>query len=239
MNDAVIETNVEAGIIQPERKIELEGAVVLDLVFTLRDKNGNVTNERFEQGHSFLANFIKLLYCNAMRHHAPYADGAALSLVDTGGTARAGSGAATAAFSVGSGGLHGCAFRANAGTGTTGWGILVGTDDGTILPKDINNYALGAKIAHGTGSGELTYGDTSIVPSTHDGASYSYAGITRSFSNGSGANIDVNEIGFATYFYWDTSTYRYFLLSRDILDTPVTVPDGQAMTASIRIRCYC
>jgi hypothetical protein len=234
--DAVIQTNVQAGIIRPDKLIDksLEGAVVLDLLFKTFDKNGRQTAEHFEQGHSFLANFIKLLYCSAMIHHAPYADGAALSLIDTGGTTRNGH-TSYAIQGLGSG-----LFRAESAEGNTNYGILVGTDDESLLTKDINNYQLGAKIAHGTGSGQLSYGDHSIVPVTHDGASYSYAGITRSFSNGSGAAIDVKEVGLATSMLWEwSSPSRYFLLSRDILGTPVTVPDGQAMTASIRLKCYC
>jgi len=235
MKDAVIQSNINAGIITPDKLIskDLQGAVVLDLLFKTFDKKGKQTSEHFEQGHSFLANFIKMLYCTMMYHHAPYADGAALSLVDTDGVSRSGS--STYAIN----GMGSSFFKANASSGDTTYGVLVGTDNEAILTKDINNYQLGAKIAHGTGAGQLSYGDHSIVPVTHDGASYSYAGITRSFSNGSGGSIDVEEIGLATYMYWDTNTYRYFLLSRDILGTPVTVPDGQAMTASIRIKCYC
>jgi len=29
------------------------------------------------------------------------------------------------------------------------------------------------------------------------------------------------------------------LLSRDILGTPVTVPNAESLTASIRVKCYC
>ena len=225
----------EAAIIVPDKHVDLAGAVTLELFFQVKNKDGKITHEHTEQGRSFLANFIKLLYCSMMAHLAPMADGVALSLVDTGGTARTGSSSAFGTF----GGLGTSFMRANAGTGDTTYGVLVGTDDGTILPKDILNYALGAKIAHGTGAGQLSYGDHSIVPVTHDGASYSYAGISRSFSNGSGNAINVKEIGLAMSCYWDTSSWRYFLLARDLLGTPITVPNGQAMTASIRIKCYC
>ncbi len=233
-----IHAAAETKIFRPDKQIDLAGAAAIELLFQVRDKDGRITHEHIEQGHSFLANFIKLLYCSAMIHHAPIVDGVALTLTDTGGTARAGD----TGYAVSGSGLSGLNYsfmRANAGVGITTWGVLVGTDTGVILPKDINNYALGAKIAHGTGAGQLSYGDHSIVPVTHDGATYSYAGITRSFSNGSGSPIDVKEVGLATTCYWDWAIDRYFLLSRDILGTPVTVPNGQAMTASIRMKCYC
>ena len=233
-NQNVIGSEASTGIFGPEKKIIKDGGVFLDLVFKVTDKDGNVTHQHQEEGHSFVANFIKLLYCSAMIHHAPMADGSALVLVDTSGTNR--SGGSYHAVQVGLGQQF---MQANAGIGVDTWGMLVGTDDGTILPKDINNYALGAKIAHGTGSGQLSYGDSAIVPSVHDGASYSYAGITRSFSNNSGAGITIEEIGLVTVMYWDTSSNRYFLLSRDICGSPITVPNGQALTASVNIKCYC
>jgi len=231
-----IRATPSATIIRPQKTIDLAGAVALELLLQVKDKDGRITEERVEQGHSFLANFIKLLYCSMMAHPAPMCDGATLQLVDTSGIARTGSSYYALASS---GGLYTGFMQANAGVGSTSWGVLVGTDDGTILPKDILNYALGDKIAHGTGAGQLSYGDSSIVPITHDGATYSYAGITRSFSNGSGSPINVKEIGLATTCYWDTSTLRYFLLARDILGVAVTIPTGQALTASIRLKCYC
>lgn len=231
----VISSEVSCGIISPDKTIDKKaGGVVLDLVFKVTDKDGKITKEHKEEGHSFLANFIKLLYCSAMLHHAPMSDGVALVLVDTTGTNRSGS----SDYAI-TGGLGSAWLRANASIGVNDWGIMVGTDDGTILPKDINNYALGAKIAHGTGSGQISYGDSSIVPVVHDGASYSYAGITRSFSNSSGSGINVNEIGLATNIKWDAFDLRNFLFTRDILGSPITVPNGQALTASINIKCYC
>ena len=227
----------DARIITPDKTIDLTGAVGLEIVLELRDKNGNLKERRVEQGHSFLANFIKLLFCSAMVHHAPMCDGSVLTLTDTGGTARTGD--SDNALLSNSGGISNRFMRANAGIGVDTWGILVGTDDGTLLAKDINNYALGAKIAHGTGSGQLSHGDHSIVPVTHDGATYSYAGITRTFSNGSGASIGINEFGLATMCNWDSGATRYFLLSRDILGTTVTVPNGETLTVSVRVKCFC
>jgi hypothetical protein len=232
-----IRATPSATIIRPQKTIDLAGAVALELLLQVKDKDGRITEERVERGHSFLANFIKLLACSMAAHPVLMADGVALSLVDTGGVVRSGTGGI---YLFGADGGLGTSFmKANAGVGLTTYGVLVGTDDGTILPKDINNYALGAKIAHGTGAGQLSYGDSSIVPVTHDSATYSYAGITRSFSNGSGAPINVKEVGLAAAFYWDTNTNRYFLLARDILGSPVAVPNGQALTASIRVKCYC
>jgi len=228
-----IHAEPDIGIIKPDKEIEMAGAVSLEIEFKTIDKDGKITSHRIEQGHSFVANFIKLLYCSAMIHHAPMADGVALTLTDTGGTVRAGHN------SYAIQGLNSNLFMANAAAGVSTYGVLVGTDTGVILPKDINNYKLGAQIAHGTGTGQLSYGNHSIVPVTHDGATYSYAGLTRSFSNGSGAAIDVKEIGLVASVQWDWSEGRAILLSRDILGTAVTVPNGQAMTASIRIKCFC
>jgi hypothetical protein len=231
-----MKSKVSAEIFVPDKEVHLEGAVALELFFQVKDKDGKVTEERTEQGRSFLANFIKQLYCSMMANPEPAFEGGTLQLVDTDGVAWTGT---NDALGANYGGLGYYFMRANAGTGFTSHGVLVGTDDGSILPKDINNYALGAQIAHGTGAGQLSYGNSSIVPVTHDGSSYSYAGITRSFSNGSGSGIDVKEIGLAAAFRWESGMDRYFLLARDILGTPITVPNGQALTGSIRIKCYC
>jgi hypothetical protein len=231
-----MKSKVSAEIFVPDKEVRLQGAVALELFFQVKDADGKVTEERTEQGRSFLANFIKLLYCSMMANPWPIADGVAVTLTDTGGTARSGNN--TYVFSA-DGGLGYNFMDANALEGYSTYGIQVGTDDGTILPKDINNHALGAKILHGTGAGQLSYGNSSIVPVTHDGASYSYAGITRTFSNAYSSPLDVKEIGLAAAFRWESSSDRYFLLARDILGTPITVPNGQALTGSIRIKCYC
>jgi len=231
-SNIVIDSEKNISLVTPGKVIDMTGAVCLDILLQVRDRNGKITCERQEYGQSFLANFIKILYCSMMMHHAPSVDGSELTLFDTGGTERAGNSYASAIKSSD-------IFNCDAGIGDAEFGILVGTDDESILPKAINNYALGAKIAHGTGSGQLQYSDHSIVGSTHDGTTYSYAGITRTFSNGSGASIGINEIGLVCNMDWESYVNRYFLFIRDILASQVDVPDGETLTVSYRLKAFC
>lgn len=115
-------------------------------------------------------------------------------------------------------------------------GILVGT--GTTA-TDINDYALDTVVAEGTGAGQMEYGNHSIVNSTHDGSTYSYAGITRTVANNSGGSIVVAEVGLVCNMDWDSSTNRYFLLLREVLGSTITVADTQTLTATVRIKCFC
>ena len=68
---------------------------------------------------------------------------------------------------------------------------MVGT--GNTAPT-INDYNLESKISHGTGAGQLQYGAVTFGEPTCDASSCHFT-ITRDFSNSSGAEIVVYEIG--------------------------------------------
>ena len=213
------------------KNIRVESRVGLDIDITVRRPDGSVRLEKTEEGHSFLANFIKTFYAAAMMHHAPDVDGAAMTLTDTGGTARAGS-SSYCQITEGQATLMNC----NALVADSTFGVLVGTDTGAVYPKDIANYKLGTQIAHGTGAGQLSHSNHSIVGSTVT-ATDSIAGITRTFANVSGGSITVKEIGLASKMDWESSTDRYFMLIRDLLAAPVVVAHGESLTISYRIKC--
>ncbi|NVM22097.1 MAG: hypothetical protein HWN68_10005 [Desulfobacterales bacterium] len=224
---SVINTSPKIRIIKPKR-LEKEGSVLLDIEYVVRDKDGNEVSRKQEYGDSFVANFIKILFCACMKHHAPDT-GSVVTLTDTSNTVRTGSVIWAAYNATGT-------YKCNALSGNDDYGLLVGTG---ITPTDINDYALDTKIEEGTGAGQMEYGNHSIVNSTHDGSSYSYAGITRTVANNSGGSIVVAEVGLVCYMDWDSSTDRCFLLIREVLGTAVTVLDTQTLTATVRIKCYC
>lgn len=207
---------------------EQQGEVQLELVYTVSDKDGNVRHEQVETGHSFLSNFIKMLFCHMMFHHAPDT-GSVLTLTDTGGTVR--TGLQQYAHEINS-----TFMDCNATSAIDDYGILVGTGSTAV---DIDDYALDTKVVEGTGSGQMEHGNHSIVNSTHDGSSYSYAGITRTFANNSGGSIVVAEIGLACRNHWESTTNRYFLLLREVLGATVTVLDTEVLTVTIRVKCFC
>ena len=114
--------------------------------------------------------------------------------------------------------------------GEDNYGILVGTDS---TPFDVMQYSLGAKISHGTGSGQLSYGEQSTIVGTAE-----YEQWQRSFDNNSGADITVREIGMAcrtTKLFDGTSETHYILLARDVI-TPTTVPNGGRLTVRYTFR---
>ena len=225
-----IGSRAKMGIVKT-KNIRVESRVGLDIDITVRRADGSVRLEKTEEGHSFLGNFIKTFYAAAMMHHAPNVDGAAMTLTDTGGTARAGSSSACLITEA-----QATVMDCNAAVAIATYGILVGTDTGAVYPKDIANYKLGTQIAHGTGAGQLSHSNHSIVGSSVT-ATDSIAGITRTFANVSGGSITVNEIGLASKMNWESSTDRYFMLIRDLLAAPVVVAHGESLTISYRIKC--
>jgi len=105
-------------------------------------------------------------------------------------------------------------------SGNDDYGILVGSSDTAF---DVNQDDLGAKIPHGTGSGQLSYGDTSVVEFGDD-----YKTWQRAFDNFSGADITVKEIGMfakVTREEAGVPTPYYVMLARDVI-TSTTVPNG-------------
>lgn len=109
------------------------------------------------------------------------------------------------------------------------FGIQVGTDNTAPKPTD---YALGGKISHGTGAGQLNYGAGICVSTIFDGSTYDLL-LWRPFGNESGGNITVQEIGLYGAHYY-TTTSSYFLIARDLLN--FTVNDGEVGTVEYVVR---
>lgn len=114
--------------------------------------------------------------------------------------------------------------------GEDNYGILVGSGSTAF---DVDQYKLDSKISHGTGSGQLSYGEQSIVD-----YSSSHEQWQRSFDNNSGGDITVYEIGMAcktSKLYDGTPEIHYILLARDVI-TATTVPNGGRLTVKYTFR---
>jgi len=110
------------------------------------------------------------------------------------------------------------------------YGILVGS--GTTA-FSVNDYDLASPISNGTGSGQLSYGEMSVVASGDD-----YKQWQRSFDNNSGADITVNEIGMAAKVTREeagSQVVYYVLLARDVISA-TTVPNGGRITVKYTFR---
>jgi len=167
------------------------------------DDKGNLIEKKSGKGDSILGNWVNLYM--AIRAGQEY------NFQDTGGTNRYISNMA----------FNNCGMLAPAGNDS--YGILVGTGTTSV---SMNDYALASKIPHGTGSGQLSYGDTSSYNDLSD-TRWS-VGLQRSFDNNSGADITINEIGMVMKVNDGTNDY-YVLIARDVISA-TTVPNGGRVT---------
>jgi hypothetical protein len=121
---------------------------------------------------------------------------------------------------------------ASAPLGNDAYGIQVGSGT-TAVSRD--NYALATKISHGTAAGQLSYG-AMTVEDTDGTPPDTVFRLIRTFTNNTTDPITVYEIGLAIansyhpiYDSWSLTTY-YFLITRDVLSAPLTVPAGATLT---------
>jgi hypothetical protein len=183
--------------------------------YEVRDKNGKLIQKGKFPAKSWVGNIIRLL--NAL--WKVWASTSTAScyyiltpsvLIDTTGTAR------YLSIDCGATGTYGGAAPA----GETSAGILVGTSD---TPVSLGQYNLLGLIPHGSGSGQLNYGATVVEDLTTDTAYYFR--IIRTFTNNSGASITVREIGL-----FIKIRPQNFMFARDVLSSPITVPNGSTLT---------
>ncbi|MEM1563004.1 MAG: hypothetical protein QXV75_08495 [Candidatus Bathyarchaeia archaeon] len=110
--------------------------------------------------------------------------------------------------------------------GNTDAGILVGSSD---APVTINQYNLINLITHGSGQGQLQYGETTVDPLVK-GSTWTLR-IIRTFTNASGATVTVKEFGLFIRLGTRDSPYTYSaMLARDVPPSPVNVPNGSTLT---------
>jgi len=107
-------------------------------------------------------------------------------------------------------------------------GIAVGTSD---VPVSMSDYNLGSIINHGTGSGELIYGNTTYVSAAESMVSQSInSNIIRKFINNSGNDIVIKEVGAicgAKTTYNPSDACNVMLIRKVI--TPVTVRNTESV----------
>ena len=118
-------------------------------------------------------------------------------------------------------------MKAPAGDDT--FGIIVGTATDPVTMADFNLYG---KISHGTGSGQLNYGETSEY---NDALDMQWdRGLQRSFDNNSGGDITINEIGLVMMIS-DGSVNYFVMIARDVISA-TTVPNGGRVTVKYWFR---
>jgi len=178
------------------------------LILERFSKGGKLLERRERPSRSFLFQFIELLYLA----HAQIQGGAPYSMTDIsgaacdvdsqsfGGSTRQSKANLKVGAPPGSSGMllnngylgGGAAVNVNQLTiEGERIGIVVGTGVGAVIPADI---ALGTRIAHGDGAGEMEYGGCELIGMTIADPNGQFT-IRRYFTNSSGGGITVQEAG--------------------------------------------
>jgi len=119
-------------------------------------------------------------------------------------------------------------LKANAGIGTTSYGIRVGRGN---TPVDISDHALENPVSEGTGVGQLSHQEMQHTPPMETPPNCAFD-IWRVMFNYTGSTVSgIREIGcYVLIGSW------YGLAFRDVLAGSVSIPDGGAMTVTYTIK---
>ena len=189
----------------------------------VRDRDGRIVENRTERMHSFVSNFLSILY-------ALWGLGTQTA-EDTGGTL------ITINTTASTSGAY---MSVNAGSGVELYGIVVGSGSQTV---SAGIFKLAAQIPHGTGPGQLYYQTTQAGSLTVSGSTTTFT-FSRTFVNNSGAAINITEIGVILYVSgWNmtvttsgaTQSADYFLIIYDVPSSTITVPNGGSVTITYTI----
>jgi len=136
------------------------------------------------------------------------------------------------------------AFDVLAGNGVTTFGIMAGTD---VTAPTIDDYALKAPIAEGSGAGQLNHGGLTFGNPAADATTSQFT-VTRNLANNSGGSITVYELvlycrcysydpgdlGASGFLANASRQTRYFCIIREAIVAGKVIPTGQTLTVNFR-----
>jgi len=189
------------------------------LTIIVRDKDGKVIRVHRQRSHSPTYNFIYLLL--------PYSfydtSGALVTITNTSG----GSNSWTT--------YKGAISYPNTATNHPSYLVMIQVGNGSQSnPSAATNLA--APISSGTGGGQLVYGAVSVSSNIAVSGSSAYFYIVQAFSNESGADVSITEIGIITQIQVNGTGCGYsvnlgnLLVWYDILSSAITVPSQGTVT---------
>lgn len=111
-------------------------------------------------------------------------------------------------------------------------GIVVGTG---VTAVDIADSGLATKVAHGTGSGQLSHAAQTMDSQVTTETGSVYFDITRTFTNSSGALIKLFECGIYAHNGLAGGSADTLCLMRDMV-TPLYAFNGSTVTVKYRLR---
>ena len=206
------------------------------------DRNGVLILQDRQRGHSWTRNWYNALLsgCTGVAATAETFGAGNISGRQTSGTVRGATNYGAGCYGHSTNwNADGHNYRAAAASSNNG--IVVGTNDGAFSPEA---YQLGALIAHGTGSGQMSYGAQGLPTADYDATVDSEAWTithTRILNNNSGAAIVVAEVGLIWGAGFSSRAARWinvsnqYLDERSVLNPTVNVPNGAQLTVTYEI----
>jgi len=182
----------------------------IELLYELviRDRHGKVLSRRCGKSRSFVKAWLQLMFAQMTDVSS--------TIKDTGGVNRTSVTPHANNFTIaGAGMAYGLVF----GTGST--------------PVTVEDFQMEALIAYGEGAGQMYYTYTEVSEPTVSGADFYFTVFRRAF-NLSGGGITVAEWGIYVRFY--TSNNYYMCGVRDVLDTPLLVPDDTILSGTYTLK---
>jgi hypothetical protein len=164
---------------------KLEGCLVGEVEVEVKDKDGKIIFKKRMRSKSFVAHFLQILRIQAYAYPGTNSGTFYTALVTAPLKDHSGSSIQYVIYSPSSG-EQSYYLNVNAPTGDSNYGIRVGS--GSTTPT-ANDYNLANPIAHGTGSGQLMYGATTVETVVIENDSKTSFRIIRTFSNSSGATV--------------------------------------------------
>ena len=197
-------------------KIENIPGVKIEIGLRVLDRYGRILEERVEQGHSFVQNFMIFLYA-MMR-----GTNIGLTAISTSNTPRVGAVNDDWSYSSLAAPMN-CLV-----TTSTSAGIVIGTSTQAVV---ISDYKLIAQVT----TNWLHESVTKLSSTPDAGKTYSIGGVARNIKNNTGVSVDINEVGLICWSRWGSYTVQ-FLLARDIFGSPITVVQNGVLAIQYNIK---
>jgi len=195
------------------------------LTAIVRDSKGNIIQVHRQRSHSPTANFIWLFlpltwYSNT---------GTSYTITNiTGGTC---------SYAAGLGGnAQDISYPSNNPDAMNPTYFLMIQVGSGSQPNPYSAYSLAAPISNGSGSGQLSYNSASLPTTIVVNGNSAYFYITQSYSNVSGATINITEVGIIlqlviqTYTNTASTNCGPILVWYDVLSSPISVPNNSSVT---------
>lgn len=208
-------------VVSPEQVDLEDGELGAVLTVTVRRADGSIREQWSKKSESFTRQFIDLLIVQ-------------MGGVDT----RSGIEVRDITNTLVAIGMSPQTLDSNALVNDDTFSIVLGT--GNTAPT-ITDYAIETKIAHGAGAGQLQHSLTAFGLPTSN-ATQSHFTITRDFSNASGGDITVNEIGLyqrgrevGVVMHDSSRAMHIFLTIRDTIAGGIVIGNGETLTINYRL----